>query len=526
MTSPFTSIEDFTCSHDTLHNTFSTGRTKSLAWRKWQLKQSWWLIEENEQLIIDALYKDLHRHPFETFSMELRGMKADILEHLEKFETWAKDDVPDAGFFMGTLGRARLRKEPLGVALVIAAWNFPMLLCVMPMVAAIAAGNCVMLKPSELAHNIEQLLVELIPKYMDQDAVRVVTGGPEQTAMILEKKFNHIFYTGSNAVGKIVAKAASRYLTPVVLELGGQAPAIVGKTADIDLAAKRMAYAKLLNVGQICLNVNHIFADPSIHDRLIQRLIYWYEEMQKEGDEDFSRIINERHFDRITALLNKTDGKVAYGGETDREKKYIKPTIVRDVTMKDSLLSEELFAPIAPIINAEIKEAIATINLMPHPLGLYIFSKDQKEIDHIIDSTTSGGVTINDIMIHAGVPNAPFGGVGESGYGSYHGRFGFDAFSHTRTIVAPPTWLEKVMTFRYAPYNMDNRKYFDVKNKMGFKKGETMEDQKIGEMNLMKVCRKALLAITVLAVADSASGGRLLFVHTLRDFANRLKWKG
>lgn len=453
-------------------------------------------------------------------------MKGDILENLENFATWAKDDVPDAGFVMGTLGRARLRKEPLGVALILGAWNFPMLLCVMPMVAAIAAGNCVMLKPSELAHNTEQLLLELIPKYLDQEAIQVVTGGPQETTMILEKKFNHIFYTGSNTVGKIVAKAASKYLTPVVLELGGQAPAVVTKSADVDLAAKRMAYAKLLNVGQICLNVNHVFVDPAVHDQLIQRLIFWYEEMQKDGEEDFSRIINERHFDRIITLLDKTDGQIAYGGDTNREKKYIKPTIVTDVTTSDSLLSEELFAPIAPIIKADVDDAITTINSMPHPLGLYIFSKDQKEIDHIIDSTTSGGVTINDIMIHAGVPNAPFGGVGESGYGSYHGKFGFDAFSHTRTVVAPPTWLEKVMSFRYAPYNMDNRKYFDVKNKLGFKKGETMEDQRIGGgTSVSKVATSALLVITALAVVDSASGGRLLFVHTLGDMANKLRWR-
>jgi aldehyde dehydrogenase (NAD+) len=357
---------------------------------------------------------------------------------------------------------------------------------------------------------------------MDHSAIRVVTGGPMETSHMLKFKFNHLFYTGGSNVGRIIAGAAAKHLTPVVLELGGQAPVIVGKTADIDLAAKRIAHAKITNGGQVCLNANHVFADPAIHDKLVDRMKYWFEKFNERGEQDFARIINERHFDRITGLLKATSGIVVTGGDVDRAKKYIQPTIVRDVTTDDSLLSEELFAPIIPVIVADVDRAIQLITSMPHPLGLYIFSRNQKEIDHILDSTTSGGVTINDCMLHAGVPNAPFGGVGESGYGSFHGKFGFDSFSHTRTVVSPPTWLESVMSFRYAPFKLENTKYLTVTSKLIGKPGETMEDQRAGDAGAFrKILKTGLLVAIILGAADSATGGKLLFVHMLKDLGTR-----
>ena len=340
---------------------------------------------------------------------------------------------------------------------------------------------------------------------------------------MLETKFNHIFYTGGAKVGRIIATAAAKHLTPVVLELGGQAPVIVTKSANIDLAAKRIAHAKLTNGGQVCLNGNHVFADAAIHDQLLDRLQYWFDKFLEKGNEQFATIINERHFDRISGLLKSTAGVVVYGGELDRDRKYIKPTIVRDVMTDDSLMSEELFAPIAPVIVADVERAIRIVKSMPPPLGMYIFSKNQAEIDHILDNTTSGGVTINDLMIHAGVPHAPFGGVGESGYGSYHGKYGFDAFSHTRTVVAPPTWLEMVMNFRYAPFDMKNAKFADIKSNLVGKPGETMEQQSVGKKTaLTTVLKNAVLAFAILAAADSATGGKLLFVHSLKDVVNKI----
>lgn len=381
------------------------------------------------------------------------------------------------------------------------------------------------LKPSELALATQQLLVDLVPKYLDQTAIRVVTGGPVEVTHMLTFKFNQVFYTGGGKVGRVVAAAAAKHLTPVVLELGGQAPVIVTKSADIDLTAKRIAHAKITNSGQVCLNGNHVFADPAVHDKLLERLQYWFDKFLEKGNESFATIINERHFDRIAGLLKSSAGVVVYGGDMDRSRKYIAPTIVRDVMTDDSLMSEELFAPIAPVIVADVERAIRIINSMPHALGLYIFSSNKSEIDYILDNTSSGGVTINDIMLHAGVPQAPFGGVGESGYGSYHGKYGFDAFSHTRTVVAPPTWLEAVMSFRYAPFDMKNTKFVEVKSKLIGKPGETLEQQTVGKKGgLGSVVKSAVLVVAILAAADSATGGRLLSVYTLRDVFNKL-WR-
>lgn len=367
-----------------------------------------------------------------------------------------------------------------------------------------------------------------MPKYLDISAIRLVTGGPAEVTNMLTFKFDHIFYTGGSKVGRIVAGAAARHLTPVVLELGGQASVIVTGTADIDLAAKRIAHAKITNSGQVCLNGNHVLAHPDVHDQLLERLTYWFDKFLEKGTDDFATIINERHFDRIAGLLESTAGVVVYGGVLDRSRKYVHPTVVRGVMLDDSLMSEELFAPIAPVIAADVDRAIRIINSMPPALGLYIFSRDQSEINHILDSTTSGGVTINDLMLHAGVPNAPFGGVGESGYGSYHGKYGFDAFSHTRTVVAPPTWLDSVMSFRYAPFDVKNVKYMDIKSSVVGKPGETMEQQTVGrkKVGVKSVMKKAFLVMAVLAAADSATGGKLLFVHSLKDVFGKVWRRG
>jgi aldehyde dehydrogenase (NAD+) len=266
--SNYTTAKEFEEAYSTLFHTFSTNITKSLAWRKWQLKQCWWMITENEDKILKALNSDLNRHDFESHASDILGLRMDILEHVKHLEEWAADSKPDAGLLFGTLGKARIRKEPLGVALIIGAWNFPILLLLQPMLGAIAAGCCVMLKPSELSVASQALLVELIPKYLDSSAIRLVTGGPQETSRILEHRFNHIFFTGSSKVARFVTAAAAKHLTPTVLELGGQGPAIVTKTANIDLAAKRIAAGKFQNAGQICLSINHVFAEPEIHDQV------------------------------------------------------------------------------------------------------------------------------------------------------------------------------------------------------------------------------------------------------------------
>lgn len=479
MTSTYTSREDFQDSYNTLFTSFASHKTKSLAWRKWQLKQCWWMVDDNEAAITNALRADLNRHDLESHLSDINGVKTDIIAHIKNLEKWTADVRPDAGFLFKTLAKARMRKEPLGVALIISAWNFPFLLAIRPLISAIAAGCCVMVKPSELAMHTQNLIAELIPKYLDTSAIRCVTAGPTEMSYILIHKFNHIFYTGSSKIARIVAAAAAKHLTPCVLELGGQGPAIVTRNADVDMAAKRVAWAKFLNAGQICLSVNHVFCDPAIYEAFIERLTYWNGVFRNGNDEGMVKIVNERNYKRLEGLLGKTEGKVIAAAESKKDERYFAPTIVRDVKMDDALLSEELFGPIAPVVEASLDEAIRSVNALPDPLAVYIFSKSRQEIDRVLNETLSGGVCVNDVILHASVPDAPFGGVGESGTGSYHGPYGIDAFSHLRTVIEPPTWLERFIKFRYPPLDIANKSKLEVKNKLGFQKGESMADQVI-----------------------------------------------
>ncbi|EXJ90169.1 aldehyde dehydrogenase (NAD+) [Capronia epimyces CBS 606.96] len=506
-TTRYSSREEVESKLSTLRKTFRSGKTKDLAFRKWQLKQFWWLVTENEDKICQALAKDLNRTEFETYGSDILGLKQDILDHIEHLEEWAADEIPDAGFLFGTLGKARVRKEPLGVALIIGAWNFPFLLLLQPMIAAIAAGCTVLLKPSELSRETEATLVSLVPQYFDPTAYAIVTGGPQEMQHILSLKFDHIFFTGSASVARHIAAAAAKHLTPTVLELGGRGPAIVGRTADLSIAAKRVAYAKFMNAGQICLSVNHVFVDPAVHDQFVAQLILWNDRFHgadkskgKGEPSQMGKIVNERHYDRLQSILNKTHGDIVYGGSGDRAALQFKTTVVDGVHIHDSTLSEELFGPILPVIKASTEEAVHQINHLPHPLAIYIFSQDDKEVDYILNNTQSGGVTVNDVMMHAGVHGAPFGGVGESGYGFYHGKYGMEAFSHKRTVVNLPLWVDKLMSFRYPPFVPSNKSKFEVKNRLGFKKGETLKDQKIRKLPRHKVSWNTLLVVA-LAIA-------------------------
>lgn len=493
----YTSQTEVDAAHLQLKETFATGLTKSLAWRKWQLKQCWWLLVDNEDRINEALLADLHKHAFES-AFELSGVKTDILEHIKHLEEWTgTKPAPGAGFLLGYLGRGRVRKDPLGTALILGAWNFPIAVVIQPLIPAIAAGCCVVLKPSELAPHTSALLAELVPAYLDSRAIRVVTGGPEETTYVLTKRWNQIFYTGSSKVGRIVAAAAAKHLTPVVLELGGQGPCIITKTADVNLAARRLAWLKFLNAGQICICANHVFVEPEVVDAFLERYSFWNKQLLKTttgetketGEDQLCHIINERNFDRLAGLLEKTSGEVVYGGleESSRKSLFIHPTIVNlghigkaDGPMNDILMSEELFGPITPVITATVEEALRAINSLPEPLALYIFSNDRAVTEHILDNTHSGGVTINNVVFHTSLGDTPFGGVGESGYGSYHGSHGVEQFVHVRPVVEPPSWLDKLMGFVYAPYQNANIGKLQVKNNLGFKRGETLEDQKAG----------------------------------------------
>lgn len=460
-----------------MQKAFASGTTKDKQWRRRQLRRTWWLIEDNADRICAALYTDLHRHKQETYLSDLSMVQKDVLRTLSKLDEWTKDEKPTRWDLIN-LGGTTVRKEPKGVALIIGAWNFSILLLLQPMIAAIAAGCAMILKPSDMAPATQDLLMELIPQYLDSDAIRCVSAGPQEMQHILDQRYDHIFYTGSAQAGKIVHAAAAKHLTPVTLELGGLAPAIVTTSADTELSANHIAATKFNNAGQvcttadytnqqltksyICLNVNHILVDPPVRDALVKSLARHFDIFMGNKDtqpEYYSHIINERNFDRLDRLLQKTSGQIVYGGQRNRTTRFFAPTIVTGVKPGDSLLSEELFGPILPVVDADLDAAIAFTRGTDRPLALYAFTANEAEKTRILDETQSGGVTFNDCTLHVVACDAPFGGTGSSGHGYYHGPYGIREFSHLRTHVnALPTSMEWLLDARYPPYSAEKLK--------------------------------------------------------------------
>jgi aldehyde dehydrogenase (NAD+) len=436
-----------------LRTTFESGRTRDLDWRRQQLQALARMLTDNEDALLAALAADLGKPRFEAWAGDIAASAGEA-DHLRKhLGGWARDS--GARLPLPFLpGRASVRHEPRGVVLVIAPWNYPVYLLATPLAAALAAGNAVVCKPSELAPATSALLTKLAGDYLDNDAIAFVEGGVEETTALLRQRFDHILYTGNGAVGRIVAEAAAQHLTPTTLELGGKSPAIVDKDANLKQAASRIAFAKWSNAGQTCIAVDHVWVHHEVHDELVERLRT--ELVERYGDEprasaDFGRIVNERHTARIKALL---DGggydEVAAGGEVDVDGKYVAPTIVTGVKPDAPLMGEEIFGPVLPVLGFDdISEPIAAVNRGDHPLALYVFSR--ANADRVLDSTTSGGACVNDTMIQVFPPSLPFGGVGESGYGSYHGKWGFETFSHRRAIYRRPGFFVEPAVTK-APY--------------------------------------------------------------------------
>lgn len=320
-----------------LVRTFQSGKTKDLAWRKWQLKQLWWMLEDNEPEFMAAMKEDLNRSNIESMITDFAGARKDILYHLDHVDKWAADERLGETLVAKQLRLAKIRKEPLGVVLIIGAWNFPLLLVLQPLIAAITAGCCAIIKPSELIPSSQALLKRLISKYLDQTAIGVVCGGVAETTLLLELQFNHIFFTGSATVGRIVSAAAAKHLTPVTLELGGQCPAIICKSADVDRAAKCVAFSKFLNAGQICLSVNHVFVDPSVYDKFTERLQYWILTFLNGQSTIDTAIVNQIHFDRLSSLIRNTAGSIFCGGSGDLKTRRMEPTVVVGLDMNGNI---------------------------------------------------------------------------------------------------------------------------------------------------------------------------------------------
>ncbi|XP_011296668.1 aldehyde dehydrogenase, dimeric NADP-preferring isoform X2 [Fopius arisanus] len=436
---------------------FLSGKTRSLEWRMKQLKQLQKMLNENKAEIIAALASDLRRSKFETTVLEIDTAMGDLkfmMMHLKEFLAVEK---PPKGI-VNMFDSVEIHKDPYGVVLVIGAWNYPLLLNISPFMGAIAAGNCVILKPSEISAATAKLLATIIPKYLDTECYHVVSGGVPETTELLKQKFDYIMYTGSNAVGRIVREAANKYLTPVTLELGGKSPVYLDNTVDLPVAVKRILWGKFVNLGQTCIAPDYVLCTKEVQDAFVEEgkkiLKEWYGENPKESP-DMARIINARHYQRLMNLMN-SGGKVAIGGETDAQEKFIAPTILTNVQPTDPIMQEEIFGPLLPIVNVNnAYEAIKFINERECPLTMYIFTKDSGVRNLIIDQTRSGSICVNDTIMQFAVDELPFGGVGESGMGCYHGRATFDTFVHKKSVLVKDynPIGEALASSRYPPYS-------------------------------------------------------------------------
>ncbi|OZJ03220.1 hypothetical protein BZG36_04526 [Bifiguratus adelaidae] len=356
----------------------------------------------------------------------------------------------------------QIRSEPLGVVLVIGSWNYPVNLLLTPVVGAIAAGNCVIMKPSEVAANIAQVITDLVPKYLDQRCYRVINGGAKEMGLVLEQRYDHILYTGSGNVGKVIAGAAAKHLTPVTLELGGKSPVVISNDSDLKITANRIAWGKFVNAGQTCIAPDYVLM-PSAKipefTAALQKSIQRMYGTDASKSPDYCRIIHERHWERINALLTTTKGEVVFGGNANKDDLYVSPTIVVKPDVSDEIMKEEIFGPILPIVPCETaEEAIRFVNERDTPLALYVFSKDKHFSKKILDNTNSGGAVVNDVIMHFVESCLPFGGCGPSGQGAYHGDKSFETFSHQRSTMIKQQNMEAVNKIKYPPYNEDKAK--------------------------------------------------------------------
>ncbi|UYQ65974.1 aldehyde dehydrogenase family protein [Streptomyces peucetius] len=422
-----------------LRATFRTGTTKSLAWRTGQLHRMRALLTEHGEELAAALHADLGKSATEAYRTEIDFVIREIDHTLEHLDGWLRPEKAPVPVFIGEAS-AWTQYDPLGVVLVIAPWNYPAQLLLAPVAGALAAGNAVVAKPSELAPATSAALARLVPQYLDTDAVAVVEGGVPETTALLEQRFDHILYTGNGTVGRIVMAAAARHLTPVTLELGGKSPAFVDRGTDLDTVAARLAAGKFLNAGQTCVAPDYVLTDRESARALEGALAKAVEKLygpDVSGSPEYGRIVNERHFDRLTALLDS--GRQVTGGAYDRDSKYIAPTVLAEVSPDAPVMQEEIFGPILPIVEvAGLDEAIDFINDREKPLALYAFTGSVTTRERLAAETSSGGLVFGLPLAHLTISDLPFGGVGESGMGSYHGRYSLETFSHRKAVLAKP----------------------------------------------------------------------------------------
>ena len=436
---------------DKQRNFFGTGKTKDISFRIEQLKLLKKTIVDNKEAILKALQSDLNKPEFEAYGLEIAFCLEEINNAQKNINNWTKPKKIKAPITQ-FLSTAKIYSEPLGVVLIIGPWNYPFQLVIAPLVAAIASGNCAILKPSEISANTSYLLAEIILKYFNPEFVAVVEGGVDTSQQLLEEKFDHIFFTGSGEIGRIVMAAAAKHLTPVTLELGGKTPCIVDAKTHLEYTARRIVWGKFMNAGQTCVAPDYLLVDRKIKEDLLEQIKKCISEFYGENPEkspDYARIINQKHFNRLCKFLD--NGEIVIGGDTNPSERYMAPTLIEGVGWQDAVMQEEIFGPILPVIEyTELTEAIALVNAKPKPLALYFFSTDKQKQQRVLHQTSSGGACINDTVMHLAVLDLPFGGVGESGIGRYHGKAGFDTFSHQKSVLNKSFLVD--VNLRYAPY--------------------------------------------------------------------------
>ncbi len=431
--------------------TFDSGKTKDLSWRRGQLQAVERMMSECEEELMAALLADLGKPRQESFTTELSYVSSDAAHCRKNLKRWTRSKRISTPI-VAQPGKSWIQPEPLGVVLVIGAWNYPVQLTLAGMAAAITAGNCVVIKPSELAPATSAALAKLVPQYLDPDCVKIVEGAVDETSALLELPFDHILYTGGGNVARIVMAAAAKNLTPVTLELGGKSPCVVLPDADLKATARRIVWGKFTNAGQTCIAPDYLLTDAQTEAKLLpllqQSITDMYGECPQDSD-SYGRMVNERHFERVKDLIGS--GHVAIGGETDSATKFIAPTVLTDVASDSAVMQQEIFGPVLPILRSDnLEESVAYIRSNDKPLAAYIFTNNRRAEGKFLDQVSCGSACVNDVMMFMTAHELPFGGVGASGMGAYSGQRGFETFSHMKAVMKRSWWPD--LAVRYAPY--------------------------------------------------------------------------
>jgi aldehyde dehydrogenase (NAD+) len=429
---------------------FQSGATRPLKFRRAQLEQLLAALDQNEAALLAALHADLRKSPDQAYATEMALVQAEIRCALRNLCRWAAPQRGRTPWFVAP-AKGWVQPEPFGVALIFSPWNYPLQLLFAPLVSAIAAGNCAVLKPSEIAPHTAEAVAKLIRENFAEEFISIAPGGVDVAEALLRERFDKIFFTGGTQAGRAVMAAAARHLTPVTLELGGKCPAIVCADAPIELAARRIAWGKFMNAGQTCVAPDFVLVERSVRDAFVaalQKSLREFYGADPSQSKDYGRIVNKRHFDRLVNYLR--DGKVIYGGTHDAKDLFIAPTILTDVSMESAVMQEEIFGPLLPVLEfAKLDDALALLRPRTTPLALYVFTRDRGVEARVLAETRSGGACVNDVVFQMVGTGLPFGGLGESGMGAYHGRVGFEAFTHQRAVLRRALWVDP--PFRYPP---------------------------------------------------------------------------